>query len=129
MSITMFGRWQPVVPPAHAVAEFSPRKTSIAAVDSRLKRSTDCARASGAAAASTSAAIAGRILDANGFDGDFAVVVGDAWQGGRQRADDLRMEFRPCAAPELLEGFVRSARPAVRARARDGVEGVGDVHD
>src|SRR5712691_2692303 len=53
----------------------------------------------------------------------------DAWQRGRQRADDLGMKLGTGAAPQLPQRVARRTRATVSARAGDRVVRVGHVDD
>src|SRR5215207_3090156 len=54
---------------------------------------------------------------------------GNLLQRQHERRDDVGIELRPGARPELLDRLIAGHRPAVGPVARHRVEGVADAHD
>src|SRR4051794_15076672 len=90
----------------------SPPKASTLITLSTVNRSIDCPRARLDSSTSAAIAIALRV------DNDAIGCYGDAGKGFGEGVDDVGVEFRSRATPQLLQRLGRWPRAAVRARRR-----------
>src|SRR5687768_10173620 len=92
---------------------FSPRKRSTATTLSRLTRESDWAEAGRAATATNTAATSALVTSAtDGLERIRGRLRRHAGQRRRQRADDVGVELRARAPPQLAQRLAGRHRPA-----------------